>query len=185
MSVFAQSTNRLIDQSHVGMRIRHCRTLVLALPRAEPQLEGLLPLAARDPRVHRDGLGATRPARAHAFRDGGRQRDVGRERAGVRRRARGRPVARVSHRPRSRRPQRHGWVHEPSFSGGARWYRDVPRRAVPFGEVAARHSARWEARRRDWQRMLGVSSRVTLSILERRLMWASFFFFGLARSLCR
>jgi hypothetical protein len=125
------------DGSGLGLWKRRAGTLVRPLLRAKPKLDDLPPLAARHARVRRVRLGAPRPAPAHAFRDGGRARDVGRTRAGVRRRARGRRVARLPHRHGARRAQRHGQVPAAARAGGAGRTRDVQRRAVALGGVAA------------------------------------------------
>ena len=121
-----------------GLWMRRAGPLVRPLQRPEPKLDDLPPLAARHPRVHRSRLDASRPAPAHAFRHGGRARDVGRTHADLRRRARGRRVAQgIPHRHGARGAQRCGQVPAAAGAGGAGRDRDVSGRAVALGGVAA------------------------------------------------
>lgn len=126
---FVQQRNWLTEKRSVstGLRIRRSGTLVLPLPLAEPKLDGLLRDATRDPVVRRNALDVARAASAHAPGDGGRARDVGRARAGVRCGARGRRDARVSECAGARRARCAGRVPEPAvaWAGGTPGYRGV------------------------------------------------------------
>jgi hypothetical protein len=151
-----------------GLRIRRPGTLVLPLARAKPALGHVLRGAARHPRVLRGRVGAARPARTHALWHRGRERDVERARAGVCRRARGRrfrcggpPGARTqtpAHCHGARRAQRRWRLSVPACAGGLVRRRDVPRRVVALGGVAARCTTCEKASRRHRERMLRVSS---------------------------